>query len=63
MITRNRFLGAFALFALFGAVLVALVFGGSAGVASAASPKATEVVASGLNNQRELTFRLTGLAI
>jgi sugar lactone lactonase YvrE len=42
--------------ALFGTALSSLVFGDRAGAASAASPAAAEVVASGLNNPRGLNF-------
>jgi hypothetical protein len=55
MNTRKR-LEALAIVALFGAVLAAHIFGNRVETASAASPEATEVIASGLNNPRGLTF-------
>jgi sugar lactone lactonase YvrE len=53
---RNRIQFALALVALFGAALATLTFGDRVEAVSAASPEATEVVASGLNNPRGLTF-------
>jgi sugar lactone lactonase YvrE len=55
-IPRIRFLVVLALVALFGTMLAALVFGNRLETVSAASPEATEVVASGLNNPRGLNF-------
>ena len=56
MFIRNRILSAFALVALAGTALAALICGSRVETVSAASPEATEVIAAGLNNPRGLNF-------
>ncbi|MGI9069394.1 MAG: ScyD/ScyE family protein [Pyrinomonadaceae bacterium] len=56
MNNRNRILSALTLVALFGAALTGLSFGSRVETVSAASPEATAVIATGLNNPRGLNF-------
>ena len=55
-VSRKSFPVALALVALFGVLTAALIFGDRVETANAASPETTEVVASGLNNPRGLSF-------